>query len=51
MICYFGDFKCNYSVSLHEYPNCVTLHPMAFQLAIGYKEGLKIYYVLEDDLK
>lgn len=46
-----GEFKCVYSISLHESPQCISLHPMAFQLAIGYKEGLKIYFVLEDDIK
>jgi hypothetical protein len=25
-----GDFKCIYSIVLHETPACVALHPLAF---------------------
>ncbi|CAD8104965.1 unnamed protein product [Paramecium primaurelia] len=46
-----GKFKCLYSSTLHEVPQCMALHPMAFQCAIGYREGLKFYFVLHDELK
>ena len=46
-----GDFKCLYSITLHEIPMSVALHPMAYQCAIGFREGLKFYFVLENDLK
>ena len=30
---------------------CIAIHPMGLQLAAGYKDKLKIYYLLEDEVK
>ena len=46
-----ADFKCIYSITMHESPMSAALHPMAFQCAIGFREGLKFYFVLENDIK
>ena len=48
---YYKGFKCLFSVFFHETPTCVSLDPMSQQCAIGFKDGVKFYYILEDDLK
>jgi len=29
----------------------VSIHPMGLQLAVGTREGVKIFYILEDTIK
>jgi WD40 repeat protein len=48
---YSNDFKELFSHQFHETPNCVALHPLSFLCVIGFKEGMRLYYVLDDDLK
>ncbi|KAL4489496.1 hypothetical protein ABPG72_002792 [Tetrahymena utriculariae] len=46
-----GVFKCIYTTYFHENPLSVSLHPLSFQCAVGYREGLKFFFILEDELK
>ena len=48
---YSNDFRELFSHYFHESPNCVALHPLSYLCAIGFKEGMRLYYVLDDDLK
>ena len=49
---YSNDFKELFSYYFYfETPNCIALHPLSFLAALGFKEGMKLYYVLDDDLK
>lgn len=29
----------------------VSLHPMGFQVAVGTREGVKIFYIIEEGIK
>jgi hypothetical protein len=46
-----NKFKCVVSHNFIENPMCVAIHPFATQISVGFKEGLKIYYPIEDDLR
>lgn len=48
---YSSDYKELFSHYFHESPNCVALHPYSFLCAVGFKEGMRIYFVLDDDIK
>ena len=38
-------------IHFHEEEMAFDIHPLCLQCAIGFKEGLKIYFMLEEDLK
>jgi len=44
-------FNCTYVMSLHENPLAIAMHPQSIQIALSFKESIKIYYLLEDELK
>ena len=46
-----ADHKLQLSFHFHEEEMCFDIHPLCLQCAIGFKEGLKIYFMLEEDLK
>lgn len=46
-----GKFKCVLQYSFVEVPYVMTMHPYGLQIAIGLKEGIKVYYPIEDDLR
>jgi hypothetical protein len=48
---YGSEIKGIFSNTFIESPNCCSLHPLGNQLAIGFKDGLRIYYCLENELK
>lgn len=48
---YGNEIKGLYSYEFLETPYCSSLHPLSNQLAIGFKDGLKIFYCLENELK
>lgn len=35
----------------HEVPFCMSIHPHSNQCVFGFREGLKLYQILDDDLK
>jgi len=39
------------SIKSKENIYCIAIHPMGLQLAVGFKEKLKIFYLLEDEVK
>ena len=34
-----------------EVMNSVSIHPMGLQLAVGTREGIKVFYIIEDEIK
>ena len=30
---------------------CIDIHPIGFQIALGFKEGFRVYYYLNNDFK
>lgn len=46
-----ADHKLQLSFHFHEEEQAFDIHPLCLQCAIGFKEGLKIYFMLEEDLK
>jgi WD40 repeat protein len=40
-----------YSEFMFDNPLCATLHPYSIQCAIGYKDSVRIFYILEQKLK
>jgi WD40 repeat protein len=44
----YSQLSCFFS---KEVLNSVSLHPMGFQLAVGTREGVKIFFIIEDGLK
>ena len=48
---YGQEFKGFYSEYNHEIPLCLSLHPLSIQVAIGYREGMKVYYLLDESLR
>ncbi|CAD8184741.1 unnamed protein product [Paramecium pentaurelia] len=48
---YSNDFKEMFSHQFHETPLSVAIHPLSYQCAIGFKDGLRFYFILDDDLK
>ncbi|EGR28381.1 WD repeat protein [Ichthyophthirius multifiliis] len=48
----FGsEFRELISQFFHETPNCISIHPLNIQCAIGFKEGIKVFNILDDELK
>jgi WD40 repeat protein len=48
----FGnDFKEVFSRFFHDSPQCIAIHPLSVQIALGFYEGIRFYYYLEEDLK
>ncbi|KAL4462030.1 hypothetical protein ABPG74_000875 [Tetrahymena malaccensis] len=48
----FGtEFRELISQFFHESPLSVSIHPLSIQCAIGYKDGIKIFYILDDEIK
>lgn len=48
----FGqEFKGIFSEYFHEIPLCLCLHPLSIQVAIGFREGVRVFYVLDDVLR
>jgi hypothetical protein len=39
-----GEFKCIMSSNFHENPLSISIHPLAFQCAIGFKEGYALKF-------
>ena len=48
---FLSDRKLIFSYSFHQNEMAFDIHPLSLQCAIGYKEGLKIYFLLEEDLR
>lgn len=48
---YGQEFKGIYSEYFHESPLSISLHPLSIQIAIGFSEGVRVYYLLDDSLK
>lgn len=46
-----AEQKLMLSFSFHENEMAFDIHPLSLQCAIGYKEGLKIYFLLEEELR
>ena len=46
-----GKFKCVMQHFFVEIPQTMAIHPHAIQIAIGLKEGIKVYYPIEDELR
>lgn len=44
----YHQLCCYYS---KEVLHSVSLHPMGFQLAVGTREGVKVFYLIEDGIK
>jgi WD40 repeat protein len=40
-----------FSYKFPEMPLCIDIHPMGFQIIVGFKESLKVYYLTHDDFK
>lgn len=48
---YGAEIKGLFSYSFIETPNCIDLHPLSHALAVGFKDGVRIYYCLENEIK
>ena len=48
---YGQEFKGIFSDYFHEIPLCLSLHPLSIQVAIGFSEGIRVYYILDDVLR
>lgn len=48
---YGQEFKGIYSEYFHENPLSISLHPLSIQIAIGFTEGVAVYYLLDDSFR
>ena len=48
---YGQEFKGIFSEYFHEIPLCLCLHPLSIQVAVGFREGVRVYYILDDVLR
>jgi len=48
---YGQEFKGIFSEYFHEIPLCLSLHPLSIQVAIGFSEGIRVFYILDDVLR
>jgi WD40 repeat protein len=46
-----GEQKQQFSCQFKETEYAFDIHPLAIQCAVGFKEGLKVFYILEKELK
>ncbi|CAD8095102.1 unnamed protein product [Paramecium sonneborni] len=47
---YSNDFKEMFSHQFHETALRMAIHPLSYQCAIEFKDGLRFYFILDDDL-
>lgn len=48
---YTASEKQMFSYEFHMSQQAFDIHPMSIQCAVGFKEGIKIYFMLENDLE
>lgn len=46
-----SDDRQKFSYTFHQPPLCIDIHPLSIQIAVGFKDGFRLYFLLEDDIK